>query len=130
MRALALTGPRALPKHLTEFQEIAESAKAELKLLHSPGPDAVANTLASFHPECVLIFGGDGTLHRHLSSLAGSGIPLLLVPVGSGNDFARAHGIRGIEDAVQLWQDFLAGKTKPSLSDLGVITAHTENGSP
>ena len=130
MRALALTGPRALLKHLAQFQKIAESGKTELKVLHSPDREAVAKALASFHPDCVLVFGGDGTLHRHLSSLAGSQIPVLLVPVGSGNDFARAHGIRDIDDAAQLWQDFLTDKIKPSLSDLGVIAAHTENGSP
>jgi|SRR5712671_2574664 len=130
MRALALAGPRALPKHLTEFQKIAEWARAELKVLDSPGPEALTNALASFRPECVLIFGGDGTLHRHLSSLAGSGIPLLLVPVGSGNDFARAHGIVNIYDAAQLWREFLGGEATPNLSDLGLITAHAENGSP
>jgi len=129
MRALALTGPRALPKHLTEFQKIAESTKTELKLLHSLAPEAVANTLASFHPECVLIFGGDGTLHCHLSSLVGSQIPVLLVPVGSGNDFARAHGIRNISDAAQLWRDFLTGQASATLSDLALISAHTESGS-
>src|SRR5437763_8009334 len=129
MRALALTSPRALPTHCTEFQNIAESARAELKVLDSPGPEAVAKALANFHAECVLIFGGDGTLHRHLGSLVGSHIPVLLVPVGSGNDFARAHGIGNIGDAAQLWRNFLDGEATPSLSDLGLITASAENGS-
>ena len=129
MRALALTGPRARPNHLTHFRQIAEERKTELQVLESPDLLAVGEVLRDFHPECILVFGGDGTLHRHLSSLAESDIPVLVVPIGSGNDFARAHGIRNLGDAARLWRDFLAGKIKSSFSDLALITAHTESGS-
>src|SRR6185312_17016738 len=55
-----------------------------------------------------LIFGGDGTVHRHLAQLHQQRIPMLVVPTGSGNDFAKALGIRTLEIAVRAWGEFCA----------------------
>jgi len=43
--------------------------------------------------KAVVIVGGDGTIHSLLPALAGTGIPLALIPAGSGNDTARALGL-------------------------------------
>ena len=48
--------------------------------------------------DAILIFGGDGTIHRHLAQLVKLQIPVLVVPRGSGNDFARALKLRSIAD--------------------------------
>ena len=40
----------------------------------------------------VLAVGGDGTLHELVNGLAGSAVALGVLPVGTGNDFARASG--------------------------------------
>nr|WP_232234443.1 diacylglycerol kinase family protein [Actinoplanes sp. N902-109] len=37
--------------------------------------------------------GGDGTVHRALQAVGGSGVPLGVVPAGTGNDFAAAAGV-------------------------------------
>jgi diacylglycerol kinase (ATP) len=37
--------------------------------------------------------GGDGTVHLALQAVAGTGVPLGIVPAGTGNDFARAMGV-------------------------------------
>ncbi|WP_203362113.1 diacylglycerol kinase family protein [Bacillus sp. REN10] len=37
-----------------------------------------------------LVVGGDGTVHTVIQDLAGSNIPIALLPAGSGNDLARA----------------------------------------
>jgi hypothetical protein len=73
------------------------------------GPGDVSNTVARFQREAgvrwtslieqadaIAIFGGDGTIHRHLSTLVDLNVPVLVVPCGSGNDFARALGLRKI----------------------------------
>jgi hypothetical protein len=34
--------------------------------------------------DAILLFGGDGTIHRHLSQLVKLALPVLVVPAGSG----------------------------------------------
>src|SRR5690242_12624928 len=57
--------------------------------------------------EAVLIFGGDGTVNRHLPKLIENKVPTLVVPAGSGNDFARAIGLATVEDALKAWRKFV-----------------------
>jgi YegS/Rv2252/BmrU family lipid kinase len=42
----------------------------------------------------VLVAGGDGTLHQAVAALAGTETSLGIVPTGTGNDLARALGLR------------------------------------
>jgi diacylglycerol kinase (ATP) len=49
----------------------------------------------------VILCGGDGLIHRALPSLVQTGVEVAVVPVGSGNDFARAFDISA-ESAVSL----------------------------
>ena len=70
-----------------------------------------------------LIFGGDGTVHRHLSQLHQQKIPTLVVPSGSGNDFARALGISNLSIALQAWKQFCSVGKNVREIDLGVIRA-------
>lgn len=43
--------------------------------------------------EALVCIGGDGTLSEVVQPMAKSGIPLYIVPGGTGNDFARAFGL-------------------------------------
>ncbi|MGN7799524.1 diacylglycerol/lipid kinase family protein [Leifsonia sp. 22587] len=56
------------------------------------GRSAVLAALAS-HPALIVVAGGDGTLRTAAESLAGTGIPIGLVPSGTGNLFARELGL-------------------------------------
>jgi diacylglycerol kinase family enzyme len=58
--------------------------------------------------DVAVIFGGDGTVYRHLAELVELEIPVLIVPCGSGNDFARALNIRNVRDASRAWNSFAA----------------------
>ena len=64
-------------------------------------------------PDAALIFGGDGTLHRHIGGLALKQIPGLIVPMGSANDFA--HSI-GIETVGKAQKRFHAASAFPTVS--------------
>lgn len=44
-------------------------------------------------PDAVIVVGGDGTLGEASNHLAPAGVPLGIIPAGTGNDFARALGI-------------------------------------
>ncbi len=75
-------------------------------------------------PPCyaALIFGGDGTLHRHLPALVRHRIPALVVPCGSGNDFARALGLSRPEQALAAWKRFAGGANNVRLLDVAAIS--------
>jgi diacylglycerol kinase (ATP) len=59
--------------------------------------------------------GGDGTVHLALQAVAGTGVPLGVVPVGTGNDFAAELDIpAGPLIAAETIADALAnGRTRP-----------------
>jgi diacylglycerol kinase (ATP) len=74
--------------------------------------------------DVILLFGGDGTVHRHLGQLVRLGLPVLVVPAGSGNDFARSLGLRKVRDSLAAWRRFCGGPDRADnvrAIDLGVI---------
>jgi len=110
MRAAAILGLGCSPKNLKPFQS---NPSVEWRMgMPSPG-DAV---------DAIVLFGGDGTVHRHLSPLVKLGLPVLVVPAGSGNDFARALGLRRVRDSLQAWEQFCQGAADVRKIDLGTIT--------
>lgn len=72
--------------------------------------------------DAILLFGGDGTVHRHLAQLVRLGLPVLVVPAGSANDFARALGFRSPRDSLAAWKKFRRGTENVRQIDLGLIT--------
>jgi diacylglycerol kinase (ATP) len=71
----------------------------------------------------ILLFGGDGTIHRHLGQLVKLGLPVLVVPAGSGNDFASSLGLGRVRDSLTAWQSFCGGSANVPAIDLGIISA-------
>jgi diacylglycerol kinase (ATP) len=112
MRAAAIFGLGCSPTELRPFQKQAKSIIDWRIGLPAASDDA----------DVILLFGGDGTIHRHLSQLVKLAKPVLIVPAGSGNDFARALGLRSVRDSLRAWQGFSGGKETLHAIDLGVIT--------
>ena len=75
----------------------------------------------------IVVFGGDGTVHRHLSRLVQLRLPVLVVPCGSGNDFARALNLPNRRTSLAAWQEFSSGQANVREIDLGVITPISGN---
>lgn len=73
--------------------------------------------------DVILLFGGDGTIHRHLGPLVKSGLPVLVVPAGSGNDFACSLGLRRVRDSLAAWRKFCNGEKNQRAIDLGIISS-------
>jgi diacylglycerol kinase (ATP) len=109
MRAAAILGTGNFQKYLAKFTNIG-GADWTVGALDFPDQADVA-----------VIFGGDGTIHRHLSTLVNLQTPVLIVPCGSGNDFARALKLRSVRDSLAAWQKFLDGGTNVRAIDLGLI---------
>jgi YegS/Rv2252/BmrU family lipid kinase len=56
--------------------------------------------------ERVIVVGGDGTVAPGAQLAARLGVPLAVVPAGTANDFARAHGLpHDIDEAITLAAD-------------------------
>jgi len=110
VRSVAIFGPASSARALRPFQSEGVAF-------------SVGEALLTTAPDAALIFGGDGTVHRHLAALAEWRVPLLVVPTGSGNDFAHALGIAGTAQAAAAWQRFLQNKSATRDIDLGTITA-------
>src|SRR3979411_2123558 len=113
MRAAAIFGLGVSPADLKPFQVGSKTEWLQGLPASSGGTDAV------------LIFGGDGTIHRHLPALVRLQLPVLIVPTGSGNDFARALNLRSVRDSLRVWRDFESGKIQARAIDLGVIVPST-----
>lgn len=113
MRAAAIFGLGSSPKNLTPFQD---GDNQQQKIEWQTGLPASSDAA-----DVVLLFGGDGTIHRHLGALVRLGLPVLIVPAGSGNDFARALGLRSRRDSPAAWEKFRAGGGNVRSIDLGVI---------
>jgi len=74
------------------------------RVVECPGeeiPDRVAAAVDgdSERPDFVAVAGGDGTLRAAAERLTGTGLPLLPIPGGTRNHFARALGIPDLETA-------------------------------
>jgi diacylglycerol kinase (ATP) len=111
MRAAVIFGLGTSPADLKPFQA---GSPTEWRLglpASSSGSDV----------DAILIFGGDGTIHRHLPALVRLQLPVLIVPAGSGNDFARVLKLRSTRDSLRVWRDFESGKIQAQAVDLGVI---------
>jgi len=110
MRAAAILGLGCSERDLKPFQQ-------SLQVSWTMGLPA-----NSSDAEAILVFGGDGTIHRHLSQLVRLQLPVLVVPCGSGNDFARALQLRSTGDALAAWRNFASGAQNARTIDLGVIS--------
>ena len=113
-KAVALLHPDITPRALLPFQEIC----SEL---------CVCSDFASAEDiNAAVIFGGDGTVHRYLPELNRSKVPVLVVPCGSGNDFARSVGIRNVQMALNAWEHFCRTGRNVLALDLGMIRCDGE----
>lgn len=103
MRAVVIVNPIAGPGRsntLTQCATIAQSVldahgySAEVVVTESPTDAArFARGAVASGADLVVAWGGDGTINGAGSALAGTSVPLGIVPGGSGNGLARDLGL-------------------------------------
>lgn len=108
MRAAAILGLGCSPKDLEPFQH-------DVRVEWRVGMPTLGEA------DAILLFGGDGTIHRHLGQLVRLGLPVLIVPAGSGNDFASSLGLRRAQDSLTAWRKFCETSAGARSIDLGFI---------
>jgi diacylglycerol kinase family enzyme len=109
MRAAAILGLGCSPNNLKPFQR-------------EPGVKWLIGMPGLHDADVILLFGGDGTIHRHLGQLVKLRLPVLVIPAGSGNDFAASIGLRRFRDSLSAWKQFCSGPTNVREIDLGTIS--------
>jgi len=72
---------------------------------------ALLRTAIEVGVDAVVVAGGDGTVNLAIQEVAGTGIPLGIVPSGTGNDFAATLGLREL-DATAAADAIAAGVTR------------------
>ncbi len=101
MKALVLINPKAGPSwdRSRMAGKVADAlSTGEVQALTPPSRGAMLRRVAAAVEsgvDLVVAAGGDGTIHDIASILAGSETTLGIVPLGSGNGFARGLGIGG-----------------------------------
>ncbi|HEY8589163.1 MAG TPA: diacylglycerol kinase family protein [Naasia sp.] len=74
-----------------------QAAGAEAELLVAPSaadlPRLLAAAVRRSRPELLAVVGGDGMVHAGIQVASAAGVPLGIVPTGTGNDLARGLGI-------------------------------------
>lgn len=90
---------------------VTESIQAAHALIGDTKPDAR-----------IVLVGGDGTVNRMLPALLGSKRELAIVPLGSGNDIARALGLYRLT-----WQQALAHAMTAPVSRMDVGQAEFDD---
>jgi diacylglycerol kinase (ATP) len=89
----------------------AEAAREEAARAVASGVDAL------------VVVGGDGMVHLGANAVAGTGVPLGVVPAGTGDDSAHAFGLTSRDPVAavdQLLEHLAAGRTRTT--DLGRAT--------
>lgn len=94
-------------------------------------PRTLARNLGQQHLQdsCVVVIGGDGTLHEVIQGLMSTSmddpIPTAYIPAGTGNDFARAYRISF--DPLTAWQQIKNNRQQHWIN-VGVYKNYSQEG--
>ncbi len=104
-------------------QVISHLQSQELDFLDLSGvnADAAKMNLKALDLERIsnlIVIGGDGLVHLAIQKLARSAVPLLIIPAGTGNDFARSLGLNINQPLENL---SLLNEMKSTGVDLGLV---------
>lgn len=82
--------------------------------------------------DALIVVGGDGMVHLGLDVVACTGVPLGVVPTGTGNDIARHVGITGrdVPAAVAVIHRALSGSAGAHVAELDAMHVTRPDGSP
>lgn len=92
-------------------------AESGHELMHLVDKDDDLEQVLDDSIELVVAAGGDGTVRRAASALAGRDVPLAVLPLGTANNIAKSLGIKGnARDMIARWS-----RARSSPLDLGVL---------
>lgn len=113
----------------TRTVELLRAAGHEVRGLVAPSFEllaARAREALEERPDALVVVGGDGMVHLGVNLVAGSDVPLGLVPVGTGNDLALAFGIPRHDVDAAIAQLLTTLEAGPTRLDTAVATWHED----
>jgi YegS/Rv2252/BmrU family lipid kinase len=119
--------PSKRERYFSKYRYYLEKAGfTDLRITEHPNHAAeLAKQAVKENPQALFAAGGDGTLNQVLNGLMASGnhdVALGIIPLGTGNDFARMAGILQPDNLIR------AINAGPRLTDIGSITGLDSNG--
>lgn len=81
-------GPAAVHTLRAAGHDVTSLTEPDFEQLRAAAADALAKK-----PDALVVVGGDGMVNLGVNLVAGTGIPLGIVPSGTGNDMSRGLGI-------------------------------------
>ena len=90
-----MSGRGKAAKNISKLESLLEKKEVDYKMVQTSSPGD-AKTIASERRkdfDIVSVFGGDGTMNEVLNGLVGGNTPMSIIPIGTGNDFARSANL-------------------------------------
>jgi diacylglycerol kinase (ATP) len=109
MRCAVVFNPSKSRRGLQRFQQLLDAPAACYESCDAADISRQARRALDDGFDTILAAGGDGTLHGVLNGVAGSKAILGVVPLGTSNDYAKALGIRSMEQSAAVVN---AGRTR------------------
>ena len=106
----------------SEVRKITREKSYTFEFIEEPSLEQtlakLESNLSASHHEVLIAVGGDGLVHHLLPVLLKYKLALLVVPSGTGNDFARSRNLLKVSTATLL---SLIERTQPQEIDLGIV---------
>ncbi len=116
---------RTRPWLIPKLQQTLGRHLSEIELLPTTGPKtagSIARHAVEHGAQLVCVAGGDGTVNETAAGVAGTGVPLLVLPAGTANVLGMETGLGG--DALKVAERF--GELVEQDVVLGSLEAHGE----
>lgn len=111
------------------FRLIDDEMIMEYTHYRAEAKDIAARCAAEYKQDCVIVCcGGDGTVHDIANGIAGTDTPMLVLPLGTGNDFAKKiYGTKkiNVENVIKAF-GFYDGKIKYDVKPIDLIDYNGE----
>ncbi len=111
------------------FRRLDDEMIIEETHARNEAKDIASRYAEKYGDSCVIVScGGDGTVHEIANGLAGSRTPMMILPLGTGNDFAKKiYGTKkiNVENVIKAF-GFYSGKIRYDIKPIDLIDYNGE----